>query len=97
MGRGDARFPAVVLSTAPVMFGRVVGVYIATLFMISQFIRFAAFRTLRLAGRRSRDRGGGLTVTFWRTGSSLTHPFSSDSLPKYSSDWGWSPPQPPSS
>jgi len=58
MGWGDARFPAVVLSTAPVMFGRVVGVYIATLFMIWQFIRFAAFRTLRLAGRRSRDRGG---------------------------------------
>src|SRR6202007_51937 len=34
------------LNTAPVEFGRVVGLYIATLFVVWQVINFVAFRTL---------------------------------------------------
>jgi small multidrug resistance family-3 protein len=62
------------LNLAPLPFGRVVGLYIATLFVIWQFITFVAFRTVPnvpiLVGG-ALIVAGGLIVTFWKT-SSLT-------------------------
>jgi small multidrug resistance family-3 protein len=57
------------LNTAPVEFGRVVGLYIATLFVVWQVINFWVFRTLPglpvwLGG--ALVIAGGLTITFWR-------------------------------
>jgi hypothetical protein len=57
------------LNTAPVAFGRIVGLYIATLFVIWQIINFLAFRTLPglpvwLGGVLVV--AGGLIVTYWR-------------------------------
>jgi len=56
------------LNLAPVEFRQVVGLYIATLFVVWQFINFAFFRTLPtlpiLAGG-SLIVSGGLIVTFW--------------------------------
>lgn len=59
------------LNTAPVEFGRIVGLYIATLFVIWQIINFVAFRTLPqlpilLGG--ALVVAGGLIITFWRAG-----------------------------
>lgn len=60
-----------VLNIAPVEFGRIVGLYIATLFVIWQLINFLTFRTVPglpvLAGG-ALVIAGGLIVTFWRPG-----------------------------
>ncbi len=58
------------LNLAPVEFSRVVGLYIATLFVVWQVVNFAVFRTLPappvLAGGVLII-AGGLIVTYWRT------------------------------
>jgi small multidrug resistance family-3 protein len=59
------------LNTAPVRFDRVVGLYIATLFIVWQVISFLMFRTVPtlpvwLGG--ALVIAGGLILTFWRTG-----------------------------
>jgi small multidrug resistance family-3 protein len=57
------------LNLAPLQFGQVVGLYIATLFMIWQIINFVAFRTLpslpSIVGGLLIVTGG-LIVTFWK-------------------------------
>jgi len=57
------------LNLAPVEFGRVVGLYIATLFVVWQIITFIAFRTLPnlpiLIGG-ALIVAGGLMITFWK-------------------------------
>jgi small multidrug resistance family-3 protein len=57
------------LNLAPVEFGRVVGLYIATLFVVWQIINFIAFRALPnvpiLIGG-SLIVAGGLIITFWK-------------------------------
>ena len=58
------------LNLAPLEFGKVVGLYIATLFVVWQVITFFAFRTLptvpvMLGG--SLIVAGGLIVSFWKT------------------------------
>jgi small multidrug resistance family-3 protein len=58
------------LNMAPVDFGRVVGLYIATLFVVWQIINFLVFRTLPglpvwLGG--ALVVAGGLIITFWCT------------------------------
>jgi hypothetical protein len=57
------------LNLAPVEFGRVVGLYIATLFIVWQIISYISFRTLPtlpvvIGG--SLIVTGGLLVTFWQ-------------------------------
>jgi hypothetical protein len=57
------------LNLAPIDFGRVVGLYIATLFVVWQVINFVAFRSLPtmpiwIGG--SLVIVGGLIITFWR-------------------------------
>jgi hypothetical protein len=42
------------LNLAPLEFGRVVGLYIATLFVVWQFVNFLSFRTLPTAGAGGR-------------------------------------------
>jgi hypothetical protein len=58
-----------VLNLAPVAFGRVVGLYIATLFVVWQLITFIAFRTLPtmpiLVGGVLVIAGGAI-ITFWQ-------------------------------
>ena len=60
------------LNLAPVEFRQVVGLYIATLFVVWQFINFAFFRTLPnlpiIAGGALIVLGG-LIVTFWNSGA----------------------------
>ncbi len=57
------------LNLAPVEFGQVVGLYIATLFVVWQVITFISFRTLptipMLVGGAFIV-AGGLVVTFWK-------------------------------
>jgi hypothetical protein len=57
------------LNLAPLEFGQVVGLYIATLFIVWQVINFIAFRTLpglpTLVGG-ALIIAGGLIVTFWK-------------------------------
>jgi hypothetical protein len=57
------------LNLAPLEFGRVVGLYIATLFVVWQIVNFAAFRSLPnlpiLVGGALIIVGGGI-VTFWQ-------------------------------
>jgi hypothetical protein len=58
------------LNTAPVAFERIVGLYIATLFVVWQVINFIVFRTppglpVWLGGLLVI--AGGLLITFWRT------------------------------
>lgn len=57
------------LNLAPVDFGRVVGLYIATLFVVWQVINFVAFRTLPtlpiLVGG-ALVVAGGILITFWQ-------------------------------
>jgi small multidrug resistance family-3 protein len=58
------------LNIAPVEFGRIVGLYIATLFVVWQIINFLVFRTLPglpvfVGGALVVS--GGLVITFWRT------------------------------
>jgi hypothetical protein len=57
------------LNTAPVEFGRIVGLYIATLFVVWQVINYLAFHTLPtlpvwLGG--ALVVAGGLVITYWR-------------------------------
>ncbi|MBF0563419.1 MAG: hypothetical protein HQL37_15725 [Alphaproteobacteria bacterium] len=58
-----------ILNLAPLEFGQLVGLYVATLFVIWQVINFVAFRTLPtipiLAGG-AMIIGGGMIVTFWK-------------------------------
>jgi len=59
---------AIFLNTAPVDFARIVGLYLATLFVVWQIISFAVFKTLPglpilLGGTLIIS--GGLIVTFW--------------------------------
>ena len=59
------------LNLAPVEFRQVVGLYIATLFVVWQIINFAFFRTLPtlpILFGGSLIVSGGLIVTFWRAG-----------------------------
>jgi small multidrug resistance family-3 protein len=57
------------LNLAPIEFGRVVGLYIATLFVVWQAINFIAFRTLPtmpiLVGGGLVIAGGAI-ITFWK-------------------------------
>ena len=57
------------LNLAPLEFGRVVGLYIATLFVVWQVVNFLSFRTLPtlpvMAGG-ALIVAGGLVVTFWK-------------------------------
>jgi hypothetical protein len=56
------------LNLAPIEFGRVVGLYIATLFIVWQVVNFIVFRTLPDAPILTGGAmivGGGLIVTFW--------------------------------
>ena len=58
------------LNLAPLEFGQVVGLYIATLFVMWQIINFAFFRTLptpHILIGGSLIVAGGLIVTFWQT------------------------------
>jgi small multidrug resistance family-3 protein len=58
------------LNLAPIEFHRVVGVYIATLFVMWQIISFIAFRsvpTLPVIVGGALIVTGGLTVAFWET------------------------------
>ena len=57
------------LNLAPLEFGRVVGLYIATLFVIWQVINFVFFRavpTLPILVGGAFIVAGGLVVTYWR-------------------------------
>ena len=59
------------LNTAPVTFGRIVGLYIATLFVVWQIINFLVFHSLPglpvwVGG--ALVIAGGLIITFWRPG-----------------------------
>jgi hypothetical protein len=57
------------LNLAPLDFGRVVGLYIATLFVVWQMINFLAFRalpTLPILVGGALVIGGGAIITFWR-------------------------------
>jgi hypothetical protein len=57
------------VNLAPLDFGRVVGLYIATLFVVWQVINLIAFRTLPnlpIAVGGTLIIAGGLIVTFWR-------------------------------
>jgi len=59
------------LNLAPLEFGRVVGLYIATLFVVWQVINFVAFRslpTMPIALGGALIIIGGAVVTFWRQG-----------------------------
>lgn len=59
------------LNIAPVDFGRIVGLYIAILFVVWQVINFAVFRTVPAVPvwvGGALVVAGGLVVTFWRTG-----------------------------
>ena len=58
------------LNLAPLPFGRVVGLYIATLFVMWQVITYIAFRalpTLPILVGGTLIVAGGLIVTFWKT------------------------------
>jgi len=57
------------LNLAPFEFGQVVGLYIATLFMVWQVINFIAFRvfpSLPILVGGALVIAGGLIITFWR-------------------------------
>jgi hypothetical protein len=57
------------LNLAPVEFGRVVGLYIATLFVVWQIINFIAFKTvptLPVVLGGALVVGGGLIITYWK-------------------------------
>jgi hypothetical protein len=60
----------VMLNLAPLPFGRIVGLYIATLFCVWQIVAFATFHTVPgipvLVGG-ALIVAGGLIVTFWQT------------------------------
>jgi hypothetical protein len=57
------------LNLAPVEFGRVVGLYLATLFVVWQIINFIAFRslpTIPILVGGSLVIAGGMIITFWK-------------------------------
>jgi hypothetical protein len=57
------------LNLAPIEFNRVVGLYIATLFVVWQFVNLTVLRTfpeLPVLAGGSLIIAGGLIVTFWR-------------------------------
>jgi hypothetical protein len=57
------------LNLAPLEFGRVVGLYIATLFVVWQVVNFLTFRappTLPVLAGGALIIAGGLIVTFWK-------------------------------
>jgi small multidrug resistance family-3 protein len=57
------------LNLAPIEFGRVVGLYIATLFVVWQLISFIAFRavpTLPIVVGGALVLAGGAVITFWK-------------------------------
>ena len=57
------------LNLAPLEFGKVVGLYIATLFVVWQLINFIAFRslpTLPILVGGALIIGGGTIITFWK-------------------------------
>jgi hypothetical protein len=57
------------LNLAPLEFGQVVGLYIATLFVVWQIINFVAFRalpTLPTVVGGALVLAGGLIITFWK-------------------------------
>jgi hypothetical protein len=57
------------LNLAPVEFGRVVGLYIATLFVVWQIINFIAFKslpTIPILVGGSLVIVGGMVITFWK-------------------------------
>jgi hypothetical protein len=59
------------LNLAPLQFGRVVGIYLATLFVIWQIVNFIAFRslpTLPILVGGAFVIAGGAIITFWRPG-----------------------------
>ena len=59
------------LNLAPIEFGRVVGVYIATLFVVWQIVNFTAFRavpTLPILFGGALIIAGGSIVAFWQRG-----------------------------
>ena len=59
------------LNLAPLDFGRVVGLYIATLFVVWQVINFVAFRalpTLPIVVGGALVIAGGAIITFWKPG-----------------------------
>ena len=62
------------LNLAPLEFGQVVGLYIATLFVVWQVINFVAFRTLpslpSVVGG-ALIIAGGLLITFWKPGTQI--------------------------
>jgi len=61
------------LNLAPVAFERVVGLYIATLFVVWQAISFLAFRavpTLPICAGGALVVAGGLIITFWQGAAS---------------------------
>jgi len=61
------------LNLAPVPFERVVGLYIATLFVVWQAISFLAFRavpTLPICAGGALVVAGGLIITFWQGAAS---------------------------
>ncbi len=58
------------LNLAPVDFGKIVGLYIATLFVVWQVINFIAFQavpTLPVMIGGALIVAGGLIITFWKT------------------------------
>jgi hypothetical protein len=57
------------LNLGPIEFGKVVGLYVATLFVVWQIINFAAFRTaptLPIIVGGALVVCGGLIITFWK-------------------------------
>jgi hypothetical protein len=59
----------VFLNLAPLQFGQVVGLYLATLFVVWQVINFVAFRalpTLPIVVGGALVIGGGAIITFWK-------------------------------
>jgi len=59
----------VMLNLAPLPFGRVVGLYIATLFLVWQVVNFFTFRampTLPILAGGALIIAGGLLVSFWQ-------------------------------
>lgn len=59
------------LNLAPIPFHRVVGIYIATLFVMWQIVSYVAFRsipTLPVLGGGALIVAGGLVVAFWNPG-----------------------------
>jgi len=59
------------LNLAPLQFGEVVGLYIATLFVVWQIVNFVAFRslpTLPMLCGGTLVIAGGAIITFWKPG-----------------------------